>query len=43
MSFITGAFVMEVRDEAHGEDIEEIFSEIQEKYKLNVLKWGEIK
>ena len=40
MSFITGNFVMEVRDNAHGEDIEEIFNEIQEKYKLNVLKWG---
>ena len=41
MSFITGTFVMEVRDEAHGEDIVEILDEIQEKYKLNVLKWSE--
>ena len=40
MSFITGNFVMEVRDDAHGEDIEEIFNKIQEEYKLNVLKWG---
>jgi len=39
MSFIAGNFVMEVRDDAHGEDIEETFNEIQEKYKLNVLKW----
>ena len=39
MSFITGNFVMEVSDNAHGEDIEETLNEIQEKYKLNVLKW----
>ena len=39
MSFITGNFVMEVRDGAHGEDIEEIFNEIQEMYKLNVVEW----
>lgn len=39
MSFITGKFEMEVRDDAHGEDIEEIFDEIQETYKLNVLEW----
>ena len=39
MGFITGNFVMEVRDDIHGEDIEEIFNEIQEIYKLNVLKW----
>ena len=39
MSFITGTFSMEVRDDAHGEDIKEIFDEIQENYKLNVLKW----
>ena len=39
MSFIIGTFVMEVRDDIHGEDIEEIFEEIQETYKLNVLKW----
>lgn len=41
MSFITGTFTMEVQDDMHGEDIESIFNEIQEKYKLNVLKWAE--
>lgn len=39
MSFITGKFAMEVQDDTHGEDIEDIFNEIQEKYKLNVLEW----
>ena len=39
MSFITGTFAMEVPDNSHGEDIVEILDEIQEKYKLNVLKW----
>ena len=39
MTFITGTFVMEVPDNAHGEDIEGTLNEIQEKYKLNVLKW----
>ena len=43
MSFITGTFVMELPDDLHGEDIVEILNEIQEKYKLNVLKWGENK
>lgn len=39
MNFIRGNFVMEIRDDIHGEEIEDIFNEIQEKYKLNVLKW----
>ena len=39
MSFVTGNFAIEVRDDMHGEEIEDIFNEIQEKYKLNVLKW----
>lgn len=43
MNSIKGSFIMTIRDDEHGEEIEDIFDEIENMYELKVIEWKQKK